>query len=338
MAPELLAGLPSEVLWTASSDGLVLVAPDGSIMRTNSEFDALFRYNPGALVGEPIETLVPTESVSAHQVHRSRYEEEPGRRAMGEGVAVELLGLRSDGTTFPVDISLSRIELDSAPLTLAAVRDMTEQRRAQAGIAEANRRRAIAEDHDRIARDLHDNVIQNLFAVGLGLESVHSQLDDTQLKQQMSRAVDEIDDVIRTIRQTIYDLNRPPEEINLRAHVVAIAGTMSSLLGFEPEVRFAGPLDEVPYDAIEHVEAVVREALSNVARHAHASAAAISVMVDGDAATVEVVDNGKGIEAGTTRRSGLANLADRAVAMNGSFEFTANAPTGTLVRWSVPIA
>lgn len=336
MAPELLADLPSEVLWAASSDGLMLVAPDGSIMGTNAVFDELFRYEPGALVGEPVETLVPTDAVSTHVVHRSRYESTPSRRAMGEGVEAELRGLRRDGTTFPVDISLSRIELGGAPLTLAAVRDMTEQRRAQDGIADANRRRAIAEDHDRIARDLHDNVIQHLFAVGLGLESVHSQLDNPQLSPQLSRAVDDIDEVIRTIRQTIYDLNRPAEEIGVRARVVAIAGTMSSVLGFEPEVRFVGPLDAVPFDAVDHVEAVVREALSNVARHAEATAAAIAVTVDDEAATVEVVDNGKGIDEGTTRRSGLANLADRALAMHGSFEFSARAPAGTVVRWSVP--
>ena len=340
MPVDLLHGLPSDLLWQASSDALVLVDAAGVVVLTNPLFDRLFGYEGGVLVGQSIELVVPEDRQTQHVGHRQRYETTPAQRPMGGGVTSELLGRRADGTTFPVDISLSRLEVGTGPLTLAAVRDMTEQRHADGEVAEANRRRALAEDHDRIARDLHDKVIQLLFATGLDLQSLHGQTGDEELRRRLSGAVDEIDRVIHTIRDTIFDLSRSPQDKSLRDRVVEIAGAMTPMLGFEPTLRFQGQVDLVPDEAVEHIEAVVREALSNVARHAKASTVTVSLVVDETSAqaSVEVVDDGRGIGGRPIRRSGLANLADRARALAGTFELTSSAPSGTVVRWSVPVS
>lgn len=329
-----IANLSIDALWDSSVDGLLLVDQAGRITATNPSLDDLFRYPQGALVGEPIEVLVPAAQRGIHVRHRRGYERDRRARPMA---ARNLEGLRRDGTTFAVNISLAPVATDDGAMTFAAVRDLTERAAHEKALSEAHRRRTIAEDHDRIAKDLHDSVIQRLFAVGLGLQGLPHRVEDAELADRVSGAVDSLDEIIRDIRATIYGLREPqaPKQ-GLRSLVLGLARESEPSLGFVPDVSLAGRLDQVTDDTlIGNIVSVVREALSNAGRHANARAVSISVSVQEDL-VVEICDDGDGIDPDSERRSGLANLEHRAAAYRGSSETATNELGGTTVRWSIP--
>ncbi len=329
-----IAELSVEALWDASVDGLLLVASDGTITATNPSLGALFGYEPSALIGRPIEDLVPVMLRATHAEHRHRFEAERQARPMA---ARNLEGLRLDGTTFPLNISLAPIETAEGDMTFAAVRDLTERVVHEQALTEAHRRRAIAEDHDRIAKDLHDSVIQRLFALGLGLQGVPPRIDDPALAERVTGAVDALDEIIGDIRGTIYGLREPvgPKQ-GLRSLVLALAREAEPSLGFTPDVSLSGHLDRMTDETlVGHVLSVAREGLSNAGRHAGATSVRISVALDGDL-IVEITDDGIGIGKENERRSGLANMESRAAAYGGTFQVADNAPHGTILRWAVP--
>ncbi len=193
-------------------------------------------------------------------------------------------------------------------------------------------------ERERIGRDLHDTVIQQLFALGMGLQSIE-RLTSGSVAGRIDRVVDGLDEVIREIRETIFHLERPAmAESGLRAAVTAVVGAAAESLGFTPRVGFQGPVDAVTSDELEsQVVAVLTEVLSNVARHAAASAVEVVIVAEDNMLLVSVADNGVGPPKGRTAGNGLRNIAERAHALSGSVSITARSPSGTLVEWSVPI-
>ena len=212
-------------------------------------------------------------------------------------------------------------------------------------LAEARRERerlSIFEDRDRIARDLHDLVIQRLFATGMQLQGALRQADlAPEVAERISRSVDDLDETIREIRQTIFALHEQVDAgaDSLRARVMREAGQSGALLGFEPTVRFVGPVDTWATSAtVEHVVAVLREALTNAAKHAQADRVDVIVEADTSSLTIIVTDDGVGLGE-STRRSGLANMSARAESLGGECVIESLADAGgTRVRWSVPVA
>src|SRR3954470_9778578 len=199
---------------------------------------------------------------------------------------------------------------------------------------------AVLGDRDRIARDLHDLVIQRLFATGMSLEGALRGMQPDKA-ERVRTAVDDLDATIKEIRTTIFALQSPAPHAGegLRQAVLQAARSARDSLGFDAQVSFDGPVDTfVPANVGEQLLAVLREALSNVARHAGATAVAVEVSAAPDVATLRVSDNGVGLPEGG-RRSGLDNLARRARDLGGSFSARAvDAPgTGTVVEWSVPL-
>ena len=194
----------------------------------------------------------------------------------------------------------------------------------------------LLEDRDRIARDLHDLVIQRLFATGLSLQGIVPRIVDPDKRRRVIQAVEDLDDTVREIRRTIFSLrdSSPRGVRRLLEHAVAIG---SEQLGTRVALRVVGPVDTLVDDSLaEEVHAVVTEALSNVARHSEATRAEVEVETDGRVVRVTVSDDGKG-GAGTDRRSGIGNLADRAASRSGSFEVVSPVGGGTRVFWSVPL-
>jgi len=230
------------------------------------------------------------------------------------------------------------------PLPQQAV-DMVRTFAAQAGLALelASRRSdaerlAILQDRDRIARDLHDLVIQRLYATGMSLQGAMPLLGRPEAAGRVSSAVDALDETIREIRSAIFSLQARGEvkQNRLRTQILAVADEMTPALGFAPGLRLVGPLDEgVPADVGDQVLSALREALSNAARHAAASQVDVTVQA-GQELLLRVVDNGVGM-GHTTRRSGLANLAKRAAELGGTLEVGAGEKGGTTLVWRVPL-
>jgi signal transduction histidine kinase len=232
----------------------------------------------------------------------------------------------------------------SMPLAAAAI-DMLTTFATQAAIAVelAEHRKqaeqvAVFEDRDRIARDLHDLVIQRLYATGMSLQGSLSMIAPPAA-ERVSQAVDNLDETIREIRSSIFALQSRPEPSlpGLRARILAVADEMTGMLGFPPTLQLDGRLDEeVPDDVADQLLSAMREALSNVARHANASRADVIVRAAGEL-TLIVRDDGMGIK-DTGRRSGLSNLEQRATKLGGSMRIDTREEGGAELEWRVPLA
>jgi len=230
------------------------------------------------------------------------------------------------------------------PLSPAAV-DMLITFAAQAGIglelAEHRReaqRLELFEVRDRIARDLHDLVIQRLFATGMSLQGATALIGDADVAQRVEKAVDALDETIREIRSAIFALQSRAqvEPLPVRARILEVAEEMTDSLGYPPGLRMAGPLDtRVSGPIAEHMLAALREALANVAKHARASRADVTVEAGRDL-VLTVRDDGTGLGK-PTRRSGLANLAERAAELGGTMRAATAEGGGTELEWRVPL-
>ena len=201
---------------------------------------------------------------------------------------------------------------------------------------------ALVEDRERIAADLHDTVIQRLFATGLALEGSR-RLAPPELAGRIEQAVTELDETIRQIRSTIFGLEAPRARGHgLKTEILALANEAAASLGFEPKVSLAGPLDgEVPDEVAAHLLASLREALSNVVRHAQATDVVIEVAVAAHGELLATVaDDGLGIaNGGRVGGRGLANMTRRAETLGGEVAFAGGAGDhGTVVTWRVPLS
>lgn len=234
---------------------------------------------------------------------------------------------------------------DFSDATMTMIGGFADQAALALEIAE-HRREAehllVLTDRDRIARDLHDLAIQRLFASGLTLNSVLGRISDRpEAAERVQRVVDDLDDTIKTVRTTIYALrerDRSEGRGGLRAKLLSETDQAAESLGFSPALRMTGLLDTgVPAGHADQLLAVLRETLSNAARHAHATAVEVTAETDGSRLRLRVSDNGRGIDPAVTRRSGLDNLHRRATDLGGSLTLTPNEPTGTLVEWTVPL-
>ncbi|WP_087885172.1 GAF domain-containing protein [Streptomyces alboflavus] len=225
----------------------------------------------------------------------------------------------------------------------------------------ADRRRdaeqmSLLEDRDRIARDLHDLAIQRLFATGMTLQSVQRFVEHPGAAERLHRAVDDLDATIKIIRSTIFGLRdheAPGGAAGLRVRTVRAIEDAAAALGFTPALRMEGLVDtDVPRAVADDVVAVLNEALSNVARHARARRAEVSLVVRKGVLELAVVDDGVGIEAGAgeaagsgpgaeagaEQGAGLRNLAERAERLGGELVVRAGERRGTRLEWRVPVA
>lgn len=259
------------------------------------------------------------------------------------------LGRSTYGVTAIVPITVGEVEVGLITLTwgidhqgeaaemLEVLTSFGEQMGLALEASRAQRQRArttVLEDRERIARDMHDHVIQRLFATGLSLR-VAARSSEGAVRDRIEDAVDELDAAVKDIRRAIFELHHAIPEGGLGPELESVVEGAAAGLGFVPDVTFEGLLGDVPVALEAEVLAVVREALANVARHAQATDADVRVStLDGLAITVR--DNGIGMNP-EQARSGLVNLRDRAEGRGGTFALTRRDPLGTQLVWTVPL-
>lgn len=323
----------------AAPDGLVVTDEDGNVQFVNRQIEAMFGYERSELLDRPIEDLLPERFRAAHRGHRAGFQADPRTRAMGSGL--RLFARRKDGSEFPVEVCLSPLRSGTEQFAVAAVRDVSERVAAEAQLREAAQELSLLEDRERIARDLHDTVIQRLFAAGMTLQGLSALLgDDHDAKGRIEAVIDELDGTIRELRTAIYGLQTPvPRPAGLREEVLRVLGEERSALREEPHLHFEGLLDAVPERVVDSLLPVLRELLSNIARHARATEITVDVRASHDAVVLMVTDDGVGIgrSAASARGGGLRNMADRAVELGGEFRVAARNGGGTEAVWRVPV-
>ncbi|MEV0678902.1 GAF domain-containing sensor histidine kinase [Actinosynnema sp. NPDC050436] len=322
-----------------ASMSVIVLAEDGDLLRVASGAGARVE----ALVGE----VLPAAGTVTGEVLESGtpvlVEDLAGRlgetaAGIGPGVVVPL---RSGSTVTGVllaarDKGGPPFGADQVPL-LASFADQAAVALEFAENQRARRLVDVLEDRDRIARDLHDHVIQRLFATGMSLQGALASIRQPRIRERVERAVGQLDETVLEIRTSIFDLQAGDDAPGLRRRLLDLVSELTGDAAVRPTVRMTGTVDNsVPDGVAEHAEAVVREAVSNVVRHARASALTLTVEA-GDRLTVTVVDNGVGLPA-QVARSGLHNLEQRATALGGTLSVTADPAGGTRLSWQVPLA
>jgi two-component system, NarL family, sensor histidine kinase DevS len=491
VAPETAPGRLLGAIFSASPDAVVVIDASGKIVLSSPAVTTLFGYYPEELVGESIETLIPSGRRARHADHLQAFFESPRARTMGAGL--QLSGLHRDGEEFPVEVSLTPVDIGGDHYAAAFVRDGRERQRGidrlhaineitqrllagdamrdilpfitesartlcradavwivtpapSGGLevtavngpgtdvligvllsaetsrsAEAMRtghseviadlseatnvpeavvgldlgpglyvpliaderplgtlvlgrihgrsdfgpldvafaevfasatataielgevrseveRLGIITEDERIARDLHDTVIQQLFAIGMSLQATRRAATGT-IGERIDAAVTNLDGVIHEIRNTIFRLpGRTEEATGLRDEMLRVADKFAEELGFTPRVAFHGPVDvSVPDLVRTELIQVLAEAFSNTARHARASSVEAIVAVEEGWLCFSLVDDGVGIAAAPSAGQGVRNMSTRAANLGGTFSISRREPTGTIVEWRVPI-
>lgn len=351
IATELLSGIdPAQVFRLIADKALNLTGADVALVAVPYDTEA-----------EPVTELVVVESAgAAHLAHltspipltgniigdtfrnrvpyRGHHVERPGGILDDVG-PVLALPLRTTDTVAGVVIAARRV--GAVPFTdvhLDAMATFADQAALAWQLATTQRQMReldILTDRDRIARDLHDHVIQRLFAIGLGMQGTIARIRSTEIQHRLSDSIDDLQGVIQEIRTAIFDLHGSsagPTRLRQRLEEVL---TQFAGAGVRTKSRFSGPLSVIEPALADHAEAVVREAVSNAVRHGGATEVTIVVKVDDDL-HIEVVDNGSGI-GDDISPSGLTNLRNRAEDSGGTFSVERAAAGGTVLHWSAPL-
>ncbi|GAA4547605.1 GAF domain-containing sensor histidine kinase [Pseudonocardia xishanensis] len=331
------ADADTATVWLPSADGHLRSAArtgTGDQLEIGSEFELsadipLFR--------EVLRTGTPSRLTSPEE---GGTEIDDARFDIGPIMILPLTGIHTGRGVVTVVRRRGRPVFTAEDLDMAA--GFTNQAAVALELADARaeqQRMVLLDERDRIAADLHDHIIQRLFAAGLSLHSVAAGMQPGRSTDRVLDAVRELDGVIGQIRTTIFELDPPPTggHDGLRARLTDLAVELTPMLGFEADVRFAGPIETVtPPRLLPELLAVTREALTNIAKHARAAAAEVSLTTRADDLVLEIRDDGVGIPDGG-RRSGLANMRRRAEHHGGSFTVRAGDPRGTVLTWTVPV-
>jgi two-component system sensor histidine kinase DevS len=318
-------------------DGLLLCDENGTIVFVNDALCRLTGYEPDQLVGRSVDILVPNQVRARHVELRANYGADPKPRPMGRGLA--LTAMRADGQEFSVEISLSPVDTPGHPLTIASSRDISERLEEAERLRSTQEMLTLSSERERIARDLHDTVLQRLFGLGLELQAV-AMSEPSESGHRLETAVDEIDTIIKEIRTSVFTLGAARREGSLGQELGDIIAQSARVLGFSPRLNIQGPLENLISPLLRpDLTAALREALANVARHSRATAVFVDIIVQDYSLVVRVVDNGLGLPADidVNPGNGLRNLRTRAEVHGGSCVIESTRGAGTRITWSVPL-
>jgi PAS domain S-box-containing protein len=315
----------------SAPSAMLVVALDGSITMANAMVSDLFGWSPSSLLGRPIEDLVPEAFRELSLVHREDYSEAKSPRPSERR---PLSGLRADGSTLLVDVAFSTVRVDSKTRVIAVMRDVTARTDAENDLRKEQTWKALLEDRARIARDLHDGVIQEIFSAGLRLAAVESMVS--------GRGAEIVADVIKRLDACIQDLRDAVFSLHTRfgeSDFPSLVHDAATLLGFEPVLVINGDVARLDDELSAELDAVIRECLTNVGRHAHATKASVNVHIDHDEVVVRISDDGIGpSHLADDPGTGLRSMSERAKRRHGEFAVSSAAHGGTTVEWRVPTA
>ncbi|HEY0228013.1 MAG TPA: GAF domain-containing sensor histidine kinase, partial [Mycobacterium sp.] len=199
------------------------------------------------------------------------------------------------------------------------------------------RQLTIVAERERIAHDLHDHVIQRLFAAGMDLQGTVARVRSPEVSDRLNRTLDDLQTIIEEIRTTIFQLKSPSENDGFRAEIQRVVADLTENRDIVTTVRMHGPMTAISGELAEHAEAVTAEAISNAVRHSGASRLTVEVSA-ADMLTVDIIDNGCGVPVDNSRRSGLANMSYRAAQVGGRCEVSTPPEGGTRVHWTAPLS
>lgn len=358
VATELLAGSePHQVLALVAQRGLALTESACTFLALPEDPDApveeitelVVVAGAGAAADRLVGQRIALDGTAAGAAFRAgspvsvdQLTDEPVAGAATEFGAALILPLRAGHSITGV---LTTVLPAGVPPLAAPAQSMMAAFADQAALAlqladtqQRRRELDVLSDRDRIARGLHDHVIQRLFAVGLSLQGTMQRARTPEVRTRLTDTIDDIQAIVQDIRHSIFDLqsNTSADSSKYRKHLHGIILDMTADTGIRTSVRLAGPVTVLEPPLSDDVEAVLREAVSNVVRHAHATTVSVELVIR-DEVSIEVGDNGTGLSGDHAAHSGLANLAARAEQAGGTFTIENRPEGGTLLRWSAPL-
>jgi PAS domain S-box-containing protein len=317
-------------------DALLVVRDDGTIGFANATAQAMFGYDLDALIGQRIEMLIPERLRTQHRWDRSEYLEDPAPRPMAAGL--ELHALCANGEETEVDVSLAPVETDDGVQVVAAIRDASGRHEAEEAHLELVTLLERQLERERVAADIHDDLIQSVYAIGLGL--LERERDDAVSKEEALRdARAQVSEVIADLRSYVYWLRSPDAMSGERQ----IASRIESLLrGGSGDVHWVADLQfsesELTPEHGRHIYLIAKELISNVHRHAQAGEASFSIVADSEAIDVRVTDDGRGFRPGevSDESFGLSGLRRRVESLDGTVAIESAPGAGTRVHVRTP--
>ena len=333
-----LTGDEYRAIFETSPDGCLVVDRSGVIRASNSRMEELFGWAPEELVGQNVDILVPSALRKGHGAHRGRFVADPHNRPMGVGL--DLRGQRKDGTTFPIEISLSPWTADARDLyVICTLRDVSEYRRLQ-NFSEGALR-ATEEERQRIARELHDDTAQRLATLILRIRRLALEPDAEARSELLEQIRTEIVDAADGVKRMARGL-RPPEieELGLALAITAHVRSLREGASFPVETELGSVDPHLNVTAKLALYRIVQEALSNSRRHANATKVVVRLFREGATVVVEVADDGRGFLSSRAVESGgglgLVGMRERASMIGGSLTIDSVPGRGTTVRVAVP--
>lgn len=332
--------LDFRALLEAAPDGIAVVDERGRILVVNEQLCSLFGYEPHELIGNSVEILIPSRLRDAHVSHRQHYRTNSTRRPMGTGM--DLVGLCKDGTELPVEISLSSIASGRQTFTIAVVRDISERQRLQAEQEALRTLLNTEQERYRIGMDLHDGIMQDIYAVTLGLDMAFEDIDTEpgQAKGGVGRSTEQLHGVIRDIRSYIFDLRPRQFAGDVRRALVDLGREFQENSAIQTEVCIVPELPELDHQTGIALYVITHEALSNTRKYAQASSVHIRLSLNEGSLCLQIRDDGRGFETSSEvpeEHRGLRNMASRASIVGAEVTVRSAPGQGTLIQVEVPL-